>query len=1153
MGFTHLEVHSHFTLLGATPSVAELAVRGREDGLTHLALTDTNVLYGAVAFARACRAAELQPVIGMTLAVSEPDLPSPLPENAGAYPGQLVLLATGPAGYRSLCRLSSLIQGSPERETLAARGLGWDELTAHREGLVCLSGGRRGWIERYLRAGDYAAAQLCAGRLAGIFEDNAALALELHDPEDERISTEVVAIGRRLGLPVVAVQPVYSLAPSDAPKLRLLAAIRANTLLDNPIDFAADESEREGVESEEASEESNERRRDPSLKTRRDSGLGSHPLRMTARDFTDFAVSGSTDSGARLTDFSDRAASCLEESHWLSPVEVASRFARFSAALDRTAEIAARCRDCLPDGRAIWPALKLPATQTPDEALAELAWAGFRKLEAGNSELRSEINNPPSTSSLQQSTSRNQRPASTNQLPASARLVHELAAINSHGYAPLFLVVADIVRFAREHDIPVSTRGSVANSLVAYCAGITTVDPLEHGLLFERFLNPARANPPDIDLDFCSRRRDEVLRYVRDTYGPDRVALIGTVSTLRAQSAVRETGKVMGLADARIDHLVSLLPHNWHPDPRRRDKRTMDDVLAALDDPAEQAVVRAAYGLVGQPDHLSVHPGGVVITPGPLTDVLPVQWAPKGFLITQFEHSDVEALGLPKMDLLGIRALTVLADAAELARRRHDPAFRLVDIPLDDPATAALIERAETIGVFQCESDGAQRTLRKLKARTVADLAVANAFFKPGPAMGGMAAAFVRRYRGEEAVAYLHPALKPILGPTKGVLIFQEQILRLAREIAGLTWAQADQLRRGMSHFGADQMTAIREQFVQGCRRPPPEGPGFSLAQANTLWDQVMPFAGYGFNQGHATAYADVSFRSAYLKAHFPVEFLCARLADHGGFHHPAIYMAEAVRLGFAVRPPHVNFSGAAFALTADDRPRSINDGAWKTGGQRSSIVERQSSSLFMGLGQVRDLRRAAITGILQERERTAFTSVRDLVRRVDLRPKEIDHLIRCGALDELAECRAALLAEAGQINRSSAEQMTFDFAAAEVAPETLRQRWDWEAELLGLPVSAFADPLALVRERLPVHTPLAALADSRGRPTAAVGVRLPGWTGGPGFFMGDGETFVIVRGDKTAKHPPPWQPLLVQGRWIGDGWGSFWLQADQINPVQAV
>ena len=736
-----------------------------------------------------------------------------------------------------------------------------------------------------------------------------------------------------------------------------------------------------------------------------------------------------------------------------------------------------------------------------------------------------------------------QFPVTSFPLPVSAT---NFPVITQHSFAPLFLVVADIVRFARAHDIPVSTRGSVANSLVAYCAGITTVDPVEHGLLFERFLNPARANPPDIDLDFCSRRRDEVLRYVRDTYGSDHVALIGTVSTLRPQSAVRETGKALGLAGTRIDHLVSLLPRNWHPDPRRRDRRTMDDVLAALDDPVEREVVRAAYALVGQPDHLSVHPGGVVITPGPLTDVVPVQWAPKGFLITQFEHGDVEALGLPKMDLLGIRALTVLADAAEFARQRHDSTFRLADIPLDDPATAALIERAETIGVFQCESDGAQRTLRKLKARTVADLAIANAFFKPGPAMGGMAAAFVRRYRGEEAITYLHPALKPILGPTKGVLIFQEQILRLAREIAGLTWAQADQLRRGMSHFGADQMTAIQEQFLEGCRRPPPDGPGFTPAQANTLWDQVMPFAGYGFNQGHATAYADVSFRSAYLKAHYPAEFLCARLADRGGFHHPAIYMAEAVRLGFAVRPPHVNFSGERFTLT-------IGDGPWTIGERTSSIVDRPSSVLFMGLGQVRDLRHAAITGILQEQARTAFTGVRDLLRRVDLRPKEIDHLIRCGALDGLGASRAALLAETGQLGRVSVEQMTFDFAPPDVAPETVRQRWDWEAELLGLPVGAFADPLARVREHLPAHTPLTEAPGSRGRPITVAGVRLPGWTGGPGFFLSDGEMFVIVKADKTAKHPASWQPLLVQGRWIGDGWGSFWLHADRINPVQTV
>ena len=1058
MSFTHLEVHSHFTLLGATPSVTDLVGRAAADGLTHLALTDTNALYGAVAFSRACRAAGIQPIVGMTITAAAP---------AGDAAGKLVLLAADATGYRSLCRLSSLIQGSPQREALAARGLDWDALAAQRAGLICLSGGQEGWIERYLRAGDAAAAQRYAERLAGIFEQNLYLTLELHTPGDEAVADAVVALGRRLGLAAAAVQPIFCLAPADAPRLRLLAAIRANARLSEGDDEMGDPADPDD-----------------------DAPYVTRP-RMRHVEAP----------RAPASSFSPSPSAQNLPLHWLSPDQVAGRFARFPQAVAQSGEIAARCGDCLPNGRPIWPSLTLPPGQTPDSALASQAQAGLDRSYPAGTPRRDQ---------------------------AQDRLAAELRAISGHGFAPLFLAVADIVRFARVQEIPVSTRGSVANSLVAFCTGITTVDPIEHGLLFERFLNPARANPPDIDLDFCSRRRDEVLRYVRDAYGADRVALIGTVSTMQPQSAVRETGKAYGLPVSQINGLVGMLPHRWHPDPRRRDQRTVDDVLAALGDPLERETVRMAYTLVGQPDHLSVHPGGVVITPGPLTDVAPVQWAPKGFLITQFEHRDVEALGLQKMDLLGIRALTVLADAAAWVRAGRDPAFRLADIPLDDAATADLLARGETIGVFQCESDGAQRTLRKLKARRVRDLAIANAFFKPGPAMGGMAGAFVRRYRGEQAVTYLHPALEPILGPTQGVLIFQEQILRLAREIAGLTWAQADQLRRGMSHFGAQEMEALAEQFIAGCQRPPPTGPGFTLAQAKTLWEQVMPFAGYGFNQGHATAYADVSFRSAYLKAHYPAQFLCARLADYGGFHHPAIYMAEAVRLGLTVRPPHINFSAEAFSL----------------------VEGRSGPVLFMGLGQVRDLRQAAIAAIRQKRAAAAFSGLRDLLRRVDLRPKEIEHLIRSGALDGLAPSRASLLAEAQELRAGAASQMAFDFGRPAVPSETLRQRWDWETELLGLPVSALADPLALVRPRLPAHTPLRDLPAFPGRPLLTAGVRLPGWTGGPGFFLGDGATFVIVRGDKAAKAPLPWQPLRVQGRWLGDGWGTTWLQAESWETV---
>ncbi len=379
---------------------------------------------------------------------------------------------------------------------------------------------------------------------------------------------------------------------------------------------------------------------------------------------------------------------------WPDPAAFAARYAEHPDLLAAAGEVAAQCGEALPDGRPLWPALPVAS---PADALRRAAAAGLAARYGDPA--------PPEVA---------------------ARLARETAVIVEAGFAPLFLVVADLVRFARAEGIPVSTRGSVANSLAAYCLGITTVDPVLHDLLFERFLNPARRNPPDIDLDFCSRRRDEVLDYARRTYGPDRVALVSTMNTLQPRSAVRETGKARGLPEATIDALVALLPQGWHPDPRRRPTETIDDVIAGLDDPQWQAALREAYRLVGFPHHAGLHPGGLVITPGPLTDTVPLLLSPKGFLATQYEHGDVEAIGLPKLDLLGIRALTVLADAVELVQRRQQDLtggqngtaaesapllFALESIPPDDPATAAMLAAGDTIGVFQCESDGARRTL----------------------------------------------------------------------------------------------------------------------------------------------------------------------------------------------------------------------------------------------------------------------------------------------------------------------------------------------------------------------------------------------------------------------------------------------------------
>ena len=1021
--YTHLEVHSHYSLLAGTASVADLAARAAREGMRHLALTDSNVLYGAVAFARACEAEKIEPIIGMAVDVAAPDASLQV---AGTGTGRLLLLATGPAGYRSLCHLSSHLQGDPERATHLRRGLSWDTLRRHRAGLLCIEAGRGGWLARLLQAGKERAAGRYLSRLGAIFQDHAYVGLEWQRPADEPVVRAAYSLGQRFGLPPVALQPVYCLEPEERETLRLLAAIRHNCTLETVP--------REALPGE----------GDPTV-----------------------------------------------DVHWLPAATVAERFAALPEAVAEVGALVQRCRPPLPSGDPIWPALSLPEGETAATALVARTEAGCADRYGDD-------------------------PAAQN------RLKKELETITGRGYAPLFLVVADIVRFARAEGIPVSTRGSVANSLVAYCLQITTVDPVAHDLLFARFLNPARRGLPDIDLDFSSSHRDRVLAYVREHYGPERVALVGAMNHLQTRSAVRETAKAYGFTETEIKALSARLP-GW------REERTLADVSAETTDSRERTVLAAAARIVGQPHHLGVHAGGVVITPGPLPEVVPVQWAAKGFLATQYDYRDLEAIGLPKLDLLGIRALTVLAGAAILVRAHHESEFRVENIPLDDSGTARLLRRAETIGVFQCESTGAQRTLRQLQAATVRDLAVANAFFKPGPAMGGMADAFIRRYRGEEPVTYLHPALEPILAPTQGVLLFQEQVLRLAREVAGLSWAQADRLRRGMSKMRSGPVLALRLAFVEGCRRPPPSGPGMDEATAEQLWEQVVPFAGYGFNQGHATAYADVTYRSAYLKAHYPAEFLCARLQNGGGFHYPAVYIAEARRLGIAVHPPHANVSGRRFTLTYEEA-----DGY-------------QEPHLWLGLGWIRSLRRASIEALVAARQEAPFSGLRDLLGRVSLRDKEVRHLIQAGALDGLGENRATLLAEAAPLLRAdNAHQLTFAFAAPPaVEPETAAERLAWEQHLLGLPVSVH--PLETVA-REGEWVPLRQVPGREG-PLTVAGVRLPGRTGGPGFFLDDGRAFVLVKGMRT---PRPWQPLAIRGRWRRDRWGSGWLQAEgsQVLPA---
>ncbi|MCU0519339.1 MAG: DNA polymerase III subunit alpha [Anaerolineae bacterium] len=1029
----HLHAHSFFSLLGATPSPEALAAQAAAEGMTHLALTDTDALYGVVTFDRACRAVGVQPIIGMTVAVAWPDdLLSPPGTggpggDTGHEPGHLVLLARDPSGYRSLCELSSLIQGARDRERRAGQGLSLSDLRTHATGLICLTGGRRDFAYRCLASGKDQLAHRYIGKLCGIYEpEHTFVGLELQPnargggTQDAAVASELTRKAEFLGLATVALQPIYAMEPGERSRLRLLAAIRANCRL-------------EAVPSE--------------------------------------ALPDQGDPGVAV--------------HWPSPDAMGERFAAFPAALANTNLVAALCtsdaQSVLPTGKLMWPSLNLPQGQTPATALAGQATTGCLAL----------YGTPLPK-------------------PVQERLVRELTAITVHGYDPLFLVVADVVGYAHQQDIPVSTRGSVANSLVAYGLGITTVDPIAHGLLFERFLNPGRADPPDIDLDFCSRRRDEVQEYVRRTYGADHVALVGAMSTLQLRSAAREAAKAFSLNDAETETVLAAVPERFYG-PRHRDAPDVETAAASVADEKLKEVIRAAYGIAHFPHHLSIHACGMVITPGPLTDLVPVQMAPKGYLTTQYDHGDCEAVGLPKLDLLGIRALTVLADAAEEIRLR-DPDFRLGRIPPDDPQTADALMRGDTIGCFQIDSVGARRTLRKLKARTIQDLAVANAFFKPGPATGGQADIFVRRYRGEAPTQYLHPALGSILAHTKGVLIFQEQVLEVATQIAGLSWTEADHIRRGMSKMRPAEMRQLETAFVAGCQRP--GGPGLSHQQAEQLWQQISAFSGYGFNQGHATAYADVSYRSAYIRVHFPAEFFFARLRNFGGYHHPAVYMAEAIRLGIDVRIPHVNHSFASVVLKWEMAP-----------------------TLWLGLQLVRDLRRQAIAGIVRARRDGPFADLRDLLVRVDLQDKEIIHLIQAGALDGLGANRPSMLAEAETLARAgTARQMAFDFAAGYAPPASRAQHLAWERRLVGYPLNALNAWLAELRTEAPHTTPLQRLGRSRGN-TAIVGVRLPGWHRG-GYAIWDGESWEWTETDPGQKAPPSWDPAIFHGSWQSDRWG---------------
>lgn len=739
----------------------------------------------------------------------------------------------------------------------------------------------------------------------------------------------------------------------------------------------------------------------------------------------------------------DRLCMLGEDFSLQSPADVAAAWRDYPEAIENTQRIAALCTVDIAFGVNHLPLFPLPPGRTPDEELRSMCERAFS-----------------ARYSVEQQTA------------ARERLDLELRVIAKTGFASYFLIVADFVNEAKRRGILVGPgRGSAAGSIVSYLTNITGLDPLRYNLLFERFLNPDRVSLPDIDLDFADDRRDEVIAYVREKYGQAHVAQIITFGTMAARAAVRDAGRALGYPYAFCDRIAKSIP----PFMNFAQALEASTELKAhfTDDPQAKRLIDTARKLEGVYRHASTHAAGVVITDEPLTHYLPLQLTSssgkeRDTVVTQFAMHEVEALGLLKMDFLGLKNLTIIQDALRRIAARHQIQLELEQLPLDDAATYALLQAGKTTGVFQLESAGMKRWLKELKPTEFEDIISILALYRPGPMES--IPAFIAAKHGRRRISYLHPLLAPILAKTYGVIVTQDQVLQIARDFAGFTYAEADLLRKAVGKKIKKLLDEQREKFIHGAV----SARGIERSRAVAVWDFIEPFARYGFNRAHAACYAMIAYQTAYLKAHYPAEFMAALLtSDEGNVERQAIEVAEALSLNIPVLAPDINESEYHFSVVQDERGRAV---------------------IRFGLGAVKNVGQHVAEVIIAERQaRGPYTDIFDCFRRVtsrDFNRKSVESLARAGAFDQLAERRSVLenleklltfnralhrARDAGQRGlfgtQLSAPRVTLDPVPAASKEEQLR----WEKELLGLYVSDH--PLREFSQELArVATPIAEL-----------------------------------------------------------------------------
>ena len=1022
--FVHLHVHSEYSLLDAACRVDRLTQRAASLGFGALALTDHGVLYGAIDFYQAARRAGLKPILGCEVYVAPGSRLEKRTLSGGrdAY-HHLVLLAENATGYKNLIKLvtAAHLEGYYYKPRIDK-----ELLAAHREGLIALSGCLASEIPSLI-----ADEQLKQARDAidwfkqTLGPDHFFLELQDHGiAEQAVVNRHLIPWAREFGLQLVATNDVHYLEREHSTAHDCLVCIGRQITRDDPKPrYAADQF------------------------------------------------------------------------YLRSAAEMAALFSEVPEAVRNTVAVAERCQVEITFGKLRYPVFEPPPGRTREAFLREWLAEGLDRRYGLHSRVEDRhfvcerLDDPrrlptyvePEPSALAPPPEPT-TPAAPAPDPATAavqvvleRLDTELAVIEKTGFVSYFLIVGDFVRFGRTKGITCVARGSAAGSLVAYLLEISNVDPLRYGLLFERFLNPERVNPPDIDIDFADDRRAEVIEYVRQKYGRESVAQIITFGTLGAKSAIRDVGRALGFSYGDCDRLAKLIPADLGITLTEARTKSPELQQAYESEEATRELIDIAEVLEDVARNASVHAAGVVIGPEPLVHVLPLKADEDGAIVTQYAMGPVGDLGLLKMDFLGLKTLTVIRNACDLIRRTQGVELPIERLPLDDPKTYALLNSARTLGVFQLESGGMRDLCRKFQIGSIEHITALIALYRPGPM--DLIPEFLRRRHGEVRIDYPHPLLEPIARETYGIMVYQEQVMQAAQILAGYTLGGADLLRRAMGKKNKDEMATQRAIFVRGCA----DVNQIPVDKANAIFDLLEKFAGYGFNKSHAAAYAFVAYQTAFLKANYPVEFLCAMMTnDMADTEKLGLYIAEARESGLEVLPPDVNESDVFFAPApggAVSSPPVSPGGAGCQPADSSPPSATPVGAIRFGLAAVKGIGEAAVESLLEARRAGGpFTSLADLCERVDTRAvnrKVLEALIKCGACDSLGENRATLwhaadhtLTRAARSAQDRARGQTSLFGLLETpadAPlESITRQPEWpaaerlaaEKELLGFYVT---------------------------------------------------------------------------------------------------